>query len=296
MSKDYRLNIDFSSDWRNILKDRLRKSGFEPSSTDDDISLQFFNLNHRLISNKPRKILFSNEFYCLPKRNDGLQLIIKKIENGLDLTPHLSKDIADLDYQDTLLNDWGIYHLHLGTKLNNGFVNRTGPVLFVRFDDEYAYFINVAMHGKYAETEPWAIQDMVRIIHDNWPQSIKDYLLPEVTGLSRVPSNQDIENSRAAGSFTLLELDKGIVYLQIGMGLTTSRHSLDVVRTSQYYHDLINEYEVFVKDNFIEFIDVAKKDGAIFKEDIHFQLVIKSNEVYAFEVSTNNYFALGPFD
>lgn len=50
----------------------------------------------------------------------------------------------------------------------NGFVNRTGPVLFARFDEQNAYLINVWSHGN------WTNQDMIRIIHNNWPESIED--------------------------------------------------------------------------------------------------------------------------
>jgi hypothetical protein len=44
-----------------------------------------------------------------------------------------------------MLNDWGIHHLHLGTKIskNTGFVERTGPLLFVKFEKNVAYFIGV---------------------------------------------------------------------------------------------------------------------------------------------------------
>ena len=63
---------------------------------------------------------------------------------------HLSRKIVDLDYDDDLLNDWDIYHLHLGTNLHiDGFVKRTGPMLFVRFNEQNAYFKNVMGHGSW---------------------------------------------------------------------------------------------------------------------------------------------------
>ena len=57
-----------------------------------------------------------------------------KIRKGEDLT-HLSKRITDLDYNDALLNDCGIHHLHLGIDVDDsGFDTRIGPLLFVHFD------------------------------------------------------------------------------------------------------------------------------------------------------------------
>jgi hypothetical protein len=95
----------------------------------------------------------------------GIDLVGSKIELGIDLRPHISRKIVDLHFDDDLLNEWDIHHLHLGTTLDaNGFVKRTGPVLFVRFDRQNAYFINVLGHGS------WTNQDMIRIIHRKWPE------------------------------------------------------------------------------------------------------------------------------
>lgn len=53
---------------------------------------------------------------CPSELQFGLDLVMTNIEQGVDLGPYLSKKIADLDYDDDLLNDWGVHHLHLGTK------------------------------------------------------------------------------------------------------------------------------------------------------------------------------------
>lgn len=296
MSKKYSLNINFYNDWLNILRQQLIELGFKPSDKNDDISLQFFTLQRKLIKQKPRQVLFSNGFSCPADLDDGLQLIIKNIETGLDLKQHLSTSIANLNYQDKLLNDWGIHHLHMGTKLNTkGFINRTGPVLFVRFDDDYAYFISILEHGRYIKKQPWAMQKMVKIIHQNWPESIEFFMLKGVSTVSQIPSDKDIEDARSGCYNTLLQVDEDVAYAPIGMGLTTSGHSVDVVRTSHYYSNLVIRYEIYVKENFMHFIEEAEKQGVIFDGNIHFQLVIESNEVYALEVTTNTIFKLGPF-
>ena len=57
----------------------------------------------------------------------------------------MSKTIVDADADDSLLDNWGIYHFHLGTELEDRgqFIRRTGDVLLCRVDDSYAYFIKV---------------------------------------------------------------------------------------------------------------------------------------------------------
>lgn len=143
-----------------------------------------------MISVRPRKVHIAKEFTCLPELQLGLDLIIEMVKQGVDLGPYLRKRIVDLDYDDDLLNDWDIYHLHLVTTLDsNGFGNRKGPVLFARFDEEHAYLINVWGHGN------WTNQDMIRIIHNNWPESIEYYSLKDVTGLNQNVTERDIKIS-----------------------------------------------------------------------------------------------------
>ena len=85
-----------------------------------------------IVDTVPRKIIKADEFTSPPPELvDGFNILIDKIKEGIDITPHLSKKLTDLNYDDPLLNDWGIYHLHLGTEFDKrGFVNRTGPPLY----------------------------------------------------------------------------------------------------------------------------------------------------------------------
>ncbi|HMG15489.1 MAG TPA: hypothetical protein VK590_08590 [Saprospiraceae bacterium] len=164
----YTANLNFDNDFDNILINFLKTSNFsvDPNLTSRDLRMKFFNFRKRQIDPQPRKILFSNKFVCPPQHQRGLDILISKIESGENLTPYLSKFIADLDYNDPLLNDWGIYHLHLGEAFeSNGssFIDRTGQLLFLRVDNENAMLINVLSHNS------WTDQQMLREIHENWP-------------------------------------------------------------------------------------------------------------------------------
>ena len=118
MLNTYNIKIDFKKDFIDILRSRLKLEGYDTSKINDkDICFSYFNLKKRLISTKVRKIKIANEFKCPKFLNEGLKLLKEKIKNGENINSYLSKRILDLDYHDDLLNDWGIYHLHLGDKV-----------------------------------------------------------------------------------------------------------------------------------------------------------------------------------
>ncbi|WP_338834331.1 hypothetical protein MHLNE_06900 [Moorella humiferrea] len=287
----YNVKIDFYSDWIRFLKHQLSNFGFviDDEVGGQEISIKYFNLQKRLVPPRPRKILIAEEFTCPPYLESGLEAIKKKIEEGQILTPHLSKKIADLDYNDALLNDWGIHHLHLGTTVDNsGFIVRTREVLFVRFDEENAYFINVMPHGT------WSEQELVRVIHRNWPKSIKRFRLNGVIGTEFKLSNEDIEKLRKAGVVTLVEVEKGVVYAPIGGGYATSGVSVEVVTTSDYFSNRVRQLEKYIIDNIDQIVIKMKSINMSVSENVEFVLLLERNEAVALEKNTKVGIKLGP--
>lgn len=280
---EYEIKIDFYKDWTSHLRDVLEKAGYAPASDPEDVSIQYFNLLRRLVLAVPRTILIAKEFSCPTESQPGLDLVKEKIEQGIDLRPHLSGKLMNLDYDDDLLNDWDIYHLHLGTTLeSDGFVNRTGPVLFVRFDQQNAYFINVMNH----RPAPWSNQELLRIIHRNWPDSIKQFKAP-FTSLNKPLTDKDIKAIRAAHSLYLIELEPGVVYMPPGLGLTTAGIGLEVVRASDRYADMMRTYEDVIKENIDELTDMIKAEGVESGKELSFRLKIEGKRVLAYEENHN---------
>jgi len=122
-------------------------------------------------------------------------LLVEKVEG----------EVADADYEDAMMNDWGIHHLHLGTTVDaGGFVDRTGPVLYARLEPKDVYLLTVMEHGE------WANQQLVQIIHDNWPRLLDRYRLRGVTLPSSV-TDGDIKRLRKGGVNTILRVTDGTV-------------------------------------------------------------------------------------
>jgi hypothetical protein len=62
--------------------------------------------------------------------------------------------VREWEYVDSMLADFDIHHFHSGTTLDgDGFYKRSGPLLYVRFDDANAYFVTVSDHGEWANSD-----------------------------------------------------------------------------------------------------------------------------------------------
>ncbi len=286
---EYELKMDFYKDWIEIFKQELQAEGYQidPDESLNDICERYFNVRKRKVAARPRKVLVSKEFTCPPEYQNGLDLIKRKIENGDDLTPHLSrKVITKPDYDDALLNDWGIHHLHLGTKIeDDGFVTRTRPVLYARFTDDFAYFISIMPHGS------WSNREIITIVHRNWPESIEKYRLKGVSGIERKIGNADIAAFRKSGVNPILEIN-GCYYVQPGGGYAASGKSLDVVTNCMALRKVVRRLEKDIKDNIKEYMEDVKKQGREVGDKLEFQLKIDNGDVYAYE---NQYRIIIPF-
>ncbi|QFU01813.1 hypothetical protein FIU83_09190 [Halomonas sp. THAF5a] len=277
-----RAEANFYSDWVAELRQELDQLGYQVSSRpEEEVVHIYLNLQKRLVEPKPRQVHRSREFQCPAELHQGLSFVECAIRRGDDLSPHLSKLIKRADYDDPLLNHWGIHHLHLGTNIDSDqFVERTGPLLFAMFGSECAYLVNVYSHGT------WAMQDMVRILHDNWPESIEAYRLNNVIGLANPVSDQDVKVLRKKNVNTFVEIAPNIVYAPIGGGAASSGISIDVVRQADFIKKRLEELECAVLENIEEIAEKAREKGISLPKKPRFELKEQEGKSYAVEVNT----------
>jgi len=284
------IKIDLLNDWTNILKEQLINYGYniDPNEDNENICIMFFNLQKRLIPNKKRKVLYSGVFSCPPDYKSGLDIIIKKIENGGSLLPHLSKLIKDITYNDPMLNGWGVYHLHLGTTLDSdGFIKRTGPLLYARFDNDNAYLINVYEHGA------WTKQEIIKIIHRNWPKSIESFLLKGVIESEHKFNDNDLKDLRNSHINTFIEVENGVIYAPLGWGSSLSGVSTQAVLQCNHYARYFKKLETYIKENVSYFKDKIEKHGLPVPEMLDFKLDIDNRDIYVIEINSKIAFKMG---
>ncbi len=225
------IEADFSSDLRDHFIAELRAAGAQLEWGKTDVrtaGIAFYNLRSRLIPQVPRQTLISRRLKSkIPKLSRGaraqLEIIVEEIRTGADLNRRLSKRVlARPLYSDGLYVDWGVSHLHVGPIEHP----HGKELLYVYFASERAHLVTWSGHG----VETMADQEMVQILHDDWPDAIAHMRAPGVVpgslGLDRLTPEQRDKMRR---KFTIgTQVADGIVYLPYGHGVTLSGSSMQV--------------------------------------------------------------------
>lgn len=274
------MEVDFVSEVTAIFGGRLSALGYQlpPNVTGQGVRLRYFNLQHRLIAQRPRRVHRARGFTCPSAVQTGLTLLEEKITRGEDLRPHLSRGLLNIDYSDGLLNDWGIYHFHLGTTLDvDGFIVRTGALLFARITEDDAYLIDVRAHGA------WTSLSLLKAVHANWPDTIEQFRLRGAVGLAYAPgegppTDAEIAQLRRANVSVLHELCPGQVYAPPGGGYATDGTSINVVRASDNLVRSLRDIEDSIRSLENELRQKLRhKDGTELPDPIHVTLIRREN-------------------
>lgn len=217
-----------------------------------ELMLVYGNWRARIPSPRPRKVHTSSVLAASPaygEYRDVLDDLRGKIETGKDLTPHLSRKVrtsyeraqpsrphSKRDDLDLLVADWGVHHLHLSTTIEaDGFVKRTGDLLFASFADEDAYLIDIRPHNSW--TDVALLETVVR----EWPSA--DLLMGSLSGvrLTSQVDDADRRSLRNAGVAQPLEID-GRVYMPpsqttAGTPLVVTQNVNQVMHTLRLLHE-----------------------------------------------------------
>lgn len=273
----YNIKIDLCEDYCKMIKRWMSQQCIESQNSGWDLCYDFFNLQKKLLEPLKRKVLFSKEFACPLELESSLNWLVSKFEAGQNVTPHLSKGAFTPSKFDELLYDWGIYHFHLGGKMDKktGLIKRTGPILFAKVDCEKVYCINIYSHGKNAEP-PWSKQSMLRILHNNWPETIQQYRLPGIVSIcpdsARHSKDVEIAAMRKSHVFSLIEVADGIVYCPPGGGLMSSGHSVKIVCFCNRLWNYFKECEIYIKNNITSLVKRIEQETG---KKLGYKLVLK---------------------
>ena len=176
-------------------------------------------------------------------------------------------------HRDALLDSWGIHHIHLGAHIeSNGFVKRSIPILFVKFDNDNAYFLLIKRHGRKGKRryDPWDEQFLIDIIHESWSESISDY----EAKVEVVKATDEEIKQWKKGNINILPTSKdGTTFFSPGGGVASSGDNIQNVRICYHIFDYIDVVEKYLKDNISKLIELLRQYGKVIKSTMDFQLI-----------------------
>lgn len=244
-STSWELEIDLIQDMKDQLKERLIKAGIKTVS--DNPLYDYFNFQKRYITPKPRIIKKSQEFYCPAGYELALKEIEEKIINGYSLLPYLSKEITDAGYNDDILNDWNIHHLHLSRRMGkDGFVQRSNYQLFAFIIDDICHLIQIYPHNK---PHLYSTQEMIKIIDKNWPELLKRNLIKGDLTVSI--NDADYDELRKAHITTFVQTEPNRIFGVIGGGYMSNGYSHSALSASDFWHNTCHKIEKDIIDQSI---------------------------------------------
>ncbi|MCO5341453.1 hypothetical protein NG896_02625 [Aeromonas veronii] len=238
---------EIEKDYSDYCFEKLK--GLVPSyqkTADEKCIWDYHRYKFRKITDTPRRVFISSSMDRQSKFENVIYKILNKIEKGESLLRYQSRLLKNADYDDGLLMDWGVQHLHLGDSIeSDGFVKRTKELLFVRFTKDSAYVLGVFEHNQ------WSTLKTLEIIHENWPETIEHYKVRNIVDISHCPDEKTILNFRKIGLNYAVKLGDGTVYMGPGGGITTAGTPMEVTNNvlhlrrtfSHAYNHIVKEFE-----------------------------------------------------
>lgn len=253
-------------------------------NTDKLLELYIY-LQKRTITPVKRNVVLSKELInkITHKKitNDLINIIniIKiEIENGIDINPRLSKSLEQISFNDKLLNDWNIYHLHLSNHKSNKeyyFYDRSSQLLFIYLTNNTVYFLDICEKHK-NNYIVFSQQNLLKIIDDNWPSLLEKFCLKEIQIIDKI-TDQNRATARNKNLF-YLETINGKTYLPPGGGLTSAGTSVSCLKITD---DIIDDLYTVVCNYLIK--------NQLFKNIKHpsFKIKLNNDNIVLFEETTN---------
>ena len=227
--------MNLQRDLVNIVQKYFSQQGisYNGSGDADDLAARYFEMLLRRIAPVPRRVHLSDELHTSLgnlTRTSGAKQRTKALEawnavfriryimaSGGDLTPYQSKGIMDSTSKDGLLWDYGMHHFHLSSGFEkSGFARRSDYLLFALVADEDAFLVDVRNHRD-PEDLLWVRQNLLKIVHRNWPEIISTRILHGIRGETLTDQqkkelrSKNINSAADLGDYAIAPLGWGTV-------------------------------------------------------------------------------------
>lgn len=245
----------------------------------------------KLIKQIPRNVLTSKNIQNSSYAEDtkkALAAIEYKFNVGDDINPHLSKGLLNGKYTDQLFADWGIYHLHLNTDVDeddNRFVKRSKDVLFVTLSGDTVYFIDIRPHGPQGEPNVFAQKSLLQTIVEEWPWLLEPYKIKDAISIrDEINDAKGIRKMRNE-AVNLFHNINGGIYLPPGGGFTPAGTSRATRRANDLYY-LAKDAEKYVTENRVQIDNLLSRIENYNSNEARFRLGIINDNYLIYEQGT----------
>ena len=232
--------MDFLSDFTQAIISEFAQQGiyFPEHADPDHLASRYFEMRIRRIEPAPRKVHLSEEIHHslgdLARNKDPdrsakaweawttVFYLRHLFESGETVIPYLTDRVNNTETTDDLLWDYKMHHLHLSRNVGkNDFVERADWLLFAIVEEQDAFFVDVRPH-KDPERLLWVRQDLLAIVHSNWPELTSSRELYGITG-AKVTDIEKRELRRK--NVNLAHEVGGRAIAPLGLGTSTDGHS-----------------------------------------------------------------------
>ncbi len=243
------MKFDFENDMKKSLSENVPYGIKLPKRNEIHKSLiDHLTLFTKLIPITPRDVKFAPEIkaelHNHPKK-DIIETIASRLSRGQDVNLFQSRRLFQVQFHDHLVYEWNIYHLHLSKEKDkkSPFVKQVNQLLFVYISDKEAIILGTDTHkkGVFGDTK-WQ-----EVLHDYFPYTISKYKDDVIKDLSPKVDAQDRQILWDKGYTLGMTKIRDQVYINPGVGRTTSGHSMLVVtqadETVRWLYTISEQFE-----------------------------------------------------
>ncbi|OUS72056.1 hypothetical protein B5G52_09385 [Pseudoalteromonas sp. A601] len=235
------LRNEILNDYSVYCDQKLKSEFGQYSDVNNDPIYLYQRYKCRIIEERQRRVNTPSNLVIPDAHKRAYDNIVSDIENGNPLRKYQSRNLKNLNYDDDMLSHWGVQHLHLGEFIeSDGFINRTGKLLFVYFTNESANIIGFFGHGV------WCDLDLIEIMHANWPQELSVY--KKYSDASKLTTDE-YQALRSINGNANITVQDGTEYLCPGMGVTGNGAPVNAILNSdKVILNFNQEYELIVEN------------------------------------------------
>lgn len=264
----YPIQADFWHDLNEIAEAMLDDEGYKNIDSSKAVQ-QLINARYRCLVAKHRDIEQSDVFVCPSECIDALNLIKSKVVSGDNLTPFMTRSMKNASFKDGLLNVEHIYHFHLSTQIDkDGFMKRSGHLLMAYVDDDRFYMITIYKHNE----QPFENQELINIIHRNWPELADKRKADGVIGLSYNVDDASYRLFRKA-NVNMLHENNGRVYGSLGDTVALDGTPLFVLDEEAVLKNMCSEIKYTMYSQDAQLHDLISSESGKSVAKMHFRLI-----------------------